>query len=125
MLSVGVDLVPRAAAAANGGATGRMVREVVARRVEGAGGLAVLGARQVVHKTGRITSAARRVEAGPRRRRYDGEEYCLPHLKFSDRLRLVLTDCDAERHIERQKSGRSPPRYAMPLYLSKQTTGNV
>ena len=57
----------------------RVVREVVAGRVEGARGLAVVGARQVIDEPRRETSAARRVEAGPRRRRYEGEEYEWPH----------------------------------------------
>ena len=42
-------------------------------------GLAVVGAREVVHKTGGEAAAPRFVEAGPRRRRYDGEEYERPH----------------------------------------------
>ena len=60
----------------------RMVGEVVTCGVERAGGLAVLGAREIVDEACREASAARRIEARPRRRRYDGEEHdCLPHLQ--------------------------------------------
>ena len=56
-----------------------VVGEVVAGRVEGARGLAVVGAREVVDEACRETSAARRVEAGSRRWRYEREEYERPH----------------------------------------------
>ena len=66
----------------------RVVGEVVAGRVEGARGLAVLGAREVVDEARGEAAAARRVEAGPRRRRYEGEEeYGLPHLRGSSPVR--------------------------------------
>ena len=32
----------------------------------------------------------------------------MPHLKFSDRLRIVLTDCDAERHIDENSPVGAP-----------------
>jgi hypothetical protein len=53
--------------------------EDLVSRVERARGLAVIGTREIVHKTGGEAAAPRVVEAGPRRRRYEGEEYEWPH----------------------------------------------
>ena len=45
-----------------------MVREVVAGRVEGARGLAVLGTREIIDEARGEATASGGIEAGPRRR---------------------------------------------------------